>query len=355
MPLHPRLARILIDGRAAPEVAAACASLSERPTAGPRHHQMAEELRRLAGGTLGTHVSARATDAELRHALFTGYADRLARRRAGARDRFLLATGHGATLVQAADAPDAEFIVALEIMAGAREGISEAKIRMASAVDREWIRPTSTQVEHRFDASGRVRAARVERYEAIVLTETPVAIDPAVAAGLLRDAWLARSHDEPTVQLLRRLRFAGIDVDLSALAGDAAAAARGIDEIDLEPHLPYAVRRVLEERAPAAIGVPSGRTAKLTYEEDGSVSASVKLQELFGLAASPAIGPARVPVTFHLLAPNGRPVQTTRDLRSFWERTYPDVRKELRGRYPRHPWPDDPWTAQPTHRTTRRR
>ena len=92
----------------------------------------------------------------------------------------------------------------------------------------------------------------------------------------------------------------------------------------------------------------------LDYAEDGSVSASVKLQELFGLAESPTVGTARVPVTFHLLAPNGRPVQTTRDLRSFWERTYPEVRKELRGRYPKHPWPEDPWTAQPTHRTTRR-
>jgi ATP-dependent helicase HrpB len=91
----------------------------------------------------------------------------------------------------------------------------------------------------------------------------------------------------------------------------------------------------------------------LDYAEDGTVSASVKLQELFGLAESPTIGTARVPVTFHLLAPNARPVQTTRDLRSFWERTYPEVRKELRGRYPKHPWPEDPWSAQPTHRTTK--
>jgi ATP-dependent helicase HrpB len=92
----------------------------------------------------------------------------------------------------------------------------------------------------------------------------------------------------------------------------------------------------------------------LDYAEDGSVSVSVKLQELFGLAESPALGPRRVAVTFHLLAPNGRLVQTTRDLGSFWERTYPEVRKELRGRYPKHPWPDDPWSARPTHRTARR-
>jgi ATP-dependent helicase HrpB len=99
--------------------------------------------------------------------------------------------------------------------------------------------------------------------------------------------------------------------------------------------------------------VPSGRDMRLEYAADGTVSVGVKLQELFGLADTPRLGPNRVPVTFHLLAPNGRPVQTTRDLKSFWERTYPEVRKELRGRYPKHPWPEDPWNATPTHRTTR--
>ena len=149
------------------------------------------------------------------------------------------------------------------------------------------------------------------------------------------------------------MRFAAADVDLAAIVRDAAVSARTIDEIDIESHLPFESKRSLAERAPASIVVPSGRSAALDYAEDGSVSASVKLQELFGMAESPTIGPARVPVTFHLLAPNGRPVQTTRDLRSFWARTYPEVRKELRGRYPKHPWPEDPWTAQPTHRTTR--
>ena len=86
---------------------------------------------------------------------------------------------------------------------------------------------------------------------------------------------------------------------------------------------------------------------------DGRVAAAVKLQELFGLAETPTLGPRRVPVTFSLLAPNGRPVQTTRDLRSFWQGAYQEVRRELRGRYPKHPWPEDPWTAVPTHRTTR--
>jgi ATP-dependent helicase HrpB len=94
--------------------------------------------------------------------------------------------------------------------------------------------------------------------------------------------------------------------------------------------------------------VPSGRHHRLEYHEDGTVGAAVKLQELFGLAETPRIGQRREPVVLSLLAPNGRPVQVTRDLRSFWDRTYPEVRKELRGRYPKHPWPEDPWRAPPT-------
>jgi ATP-dependent helicase HrpB len=90
------------------------------------------------------------------------------------------------------------------------------------------------------------------------------------------------------------------------------------------------------------------------YRDDGSVTAAVKLQELFGLAESPRIGPRQEPVLFELLAPNGRSVQTTRDLRNFWATTYQEVRKEFRGRYPKHPWPEDPWRATPTSRAKQR-
>jgi ATP-dependent helicase HrpB len=346
IPLHPRLARILIDGRGSVEAASACAGLSGTP-------EIAHELQRIAAHALDGKAASHISDESLRHALFTGYADRLAKRRPGFRDRFLLATGHGAALAREAASVDAEYIVALDVVAGEREGISESRIRAASAVEREWIYPTTTAVEHRLDENGRPRAARVERFDAIVLTETPVAVEPESAASLLASAWLSREHDAATTQLMRRLRFAAIDIDLHALVTHAAASARTVDMIDLASHLPFEVTRALAERAPASIVVPSGRTMTLEYGEDGTVSASVKLQELFGLAESPTIGAARVPVTFHLLAPNARPVQTTRDLRSFWERTYPEVRKELRGRYPKHPWPEDPWTAQPTHRTTK--
>jgi len=114
------------------------------------------------------------------------------------------------------------------------------------------------------------------------------------------------------------------------------------------------VLRDLDRDAPETLAIPSGRTARLEYNDDGTVSAAVKLQELFGLGETPRIGRRKEPVVLALLAPNGRPVQITRDLRSFWNNTYPEVRKELRARYPKHPWPEDPWSAQPTHRTRRR-
>ena len=160
--------------------------------------------------------------------------------------------------------------------------------------------------------------------------------------------------NEAAEQLLRRARFAGIDVDLVAVSEVAAASARSLHDLDIGAALSWEATRALESGAPASLAVPSGRSARLEYREDGTVYAAVKLQELFGLAETPRLGPQQQPLVIELLAPNGRPVQTTTDLRSFWTRTYPEVRRELRGRYPRHPWPEDPWTATPTHRTTRR-
>jgi ATP-dependent helicase HrpB len=134
----------------------------------------------------------------------------------------------------------------------------------------------------------------------------------------------------------------------------AAIGRRALDELALSPAIGWDLQQRLDRLAPDRIPVPSGRTARVEYQADGTASVSVKLQELFGLTDTPRLGPRQEPLLLVLLAPNGRPVQTTRDLGSFWARTYPEVRRELRGRYPRHPWPEDPWTAQPTARTTRR-
>ena len=175
------------------------------------------------------------------------------------------------------------------------------------------------------------------------------------AARLLAEAVERRGLGGPAERLRRRLSVAGLEADLPAAVAAACRGRTSLPPFDdpgrwLEP----GTRSRLERLAPERLPLPSGRTCSLEYRDDCSVVASVKLQEIFGLAETPRIGPRLEPVVFELLAPNGRPVQTTRDLRSFWARTYPDVRRELRGRYPRHPWPEDPWTAEPTHRTTKR-
>jgi ATP-dependent helicase HrpB len=118
----------------------------------------------------------------------------------------------------------------------------------------------------------------------------------------------------------------------------------------LSAMLDHAQRQALDQHAPESLTVPSGQQRRLDYPPGEPPVLAVKLQELFGLADTPRIGGGRIPVTLHLLSPAGRPIQVTQDLQGFWQRTYPEVRRELKGRYPRHPWPDDPWTAQPTHR-----
>ena len=233
IPLHPRLARILLDGRAAPQIVAACALLAEplsldanavstscdllplidRFERQPYHvRQVAEELRRIAGAALDGNVASRASEEELRHALFTAYADRLAKRRSGTIDRLALATGHGATLTRESGVRDGDYLVALDVVAGERDGIAESRIRAASRVEPEWITPTSIASEHRLDRdSDRVRAWRVARFDEIVLSETPATPDRETAVALLRDAWLEREPDARTVQLLRRRRVARLE------------------------------------------------------------------------------------------------------------------------------------------------
>jgi ATP-dependent helicase HrpB len=122
----------------------------------------------------------------------------------------------------------------------------------------------------------------------------------------------------------------------------------------IRSRLDWKQRQRLEEGAPAHLTVPSGTRVRLEYKPGESPVLAVKLQEMFGLADTPRVAWGRVPITLHLLSPARRPIQVTQDLRGFWERTYAEVKREFKGRYPKHPWPDDPWKAAPTARTKRR-
>jgi ATP-dependent helicase HrpB len=288
--------------------------------------------------------------------VLAGYPDRVAQRREAHSPRLRLASGAGAVVAPQSGVTEGEFLIALDVQASDRPNDPNARVRLASLVDRQWLTATAVEIVHRFDnATGTVKAVAVERYDALVLTERVVDADPAERERLLAEAWLKRGPSEADLQLLRRLGFAGRSGDLPVHARNAAAGAKSLHDVRLAGTLTFDDQRALDRDAPEAVTVPSGRAVRLDYEDDGSVSASVKLQELFGLADTPRIGVRKEPVRLALLAPNGRPVQMTRDLRSFWDNTYPDVRKELRGRYPRHPWPEDPWNATPTARTTKRK
>ena len=402
LPLHPRLARMLIASEGSRSMAQACAIISERSVVPPRTasttsdllsaidawpsmpahvRRTAEELERLMGqigvganAAAGETTSRRAADdVDFRRAILAGYPDRVGRRRAARSREVLLASGAGATMALESGVVDGEFLVAIDVSVPSKTSAPRAgparppagrtpvqqpmpMIRMASQVEREWLVATDTQVVHRFERStGTVKAVEVERYGGLPLAERPAPVVPDVAARLLAEAWLERGPRDEDCEWLRRLTFAGRDADVAQLVGQAAAGARSLDAIQLASAMAPDAVRALDRDAPATLTVPSGRRVKLEYAEDGSVSAAVKLQEVFGLGETPRIGPRREPVLLVLLAPNGRPVQMTRDLRSFWDRGYLEVRKELRGRYPRHPWPDDPWKAAPTARANPRR
>jgi ATP-dependent helicase HrpB len=377
LPVAPRLARMLIAAGFAADAIRACAIISERQWV-PRPQQPAastasdlltalDEWPRLPEHVRGT---ARAIEQMIRaaalnriaprlsadafcRAALAGYPDRVAQRRTAGSPKMKMMSGAGAVLSEESGVRNAEFLVAIDLHEPDRAArvASEPRIRIAAQVEREWLQPDRREVVHRLNEdAGTVSAVSVEAYGALILRERPAAPDPETVASLLSAAWLSRGPTHEDMQLLRRLHFIGAPHDVAALARAAAMGAGSVRAIRLVGALPFDLVRRLEREAPATLAVPSGRQVRLEYQEDGGVRADVKLQELFGLADTPRIGPHEQPVLIALLAPNGRPVQLTRDLRSFWTRTYPEVRRELRGRYPKHPWPEDPWTAPPTRR-----
>ena len=389
LPIHPRLGRMLVAGHASSLIARACALLAERHVRVPGRaaatscdllsaldgqggplpgqiERVARDIERVAkdtidqGKTEGRRQKAegkRPSEEEFRRAVLAGYPDRVARRRAPGSDRFLMANGSGARLGRESGVINAEFIVAVDV-AGAATGSAEAMIRIATAIEPEWIAHLGleTRVSHEFDASrGAVTSARVQYLGSMPVSEHAIAPDLLEAGPLIAKAYGDRGPAEGDRDLLQRLEFAGVPLSFDELVARASAGAVRLSDVDLVSALTAAESKALRDLAPASIDVPSGRQVRLEYRSGGSVVAAVKLQELFGLGDSPRVGRARTPVTFELLSPAGRPVQVTNDLRSFWARGYPEVRKELRARYPKHPWPEDPWSAPASARPIRRK
>jgi len=299
--------------------------------------------------------------------------------------------GRGVVLAEESIVRDSELYLAIEVEAGTEPAPGrpapggDALVRVASAVRREWIEEAfGDRIEERtsthYDAGAdRVRATTAVCYRDLPLEEPrDRRPDPVDASRLLAEAARPRALEiflahETAAAFLRRALWLGewmpeiglpaFDAaDLGSAIADACAGKLSLAEVrksDLEGllrgRLEHAQLAAIERHAPETWKVPSGRAVRLEYEPGRPPVLAARLQELFGLAETPSIAGGRVRLLLHILGPNNRPVQVTQDLRSFWDTTYARVRKDLRARYPRHAWPEDPWTAQPESRPRRRR
>jgi ATP-dependent helicase HrpB len=314
------------------------------------------------------------------------FPDRIAARHPTDPLRYLLANGRSARLFDPSDLRGEPWLVAVELRYEARDAL----LLRAAPVDENRLRrdfPTrfTQQDVVRWDGDKRALVARREtRFDRIVLDSRSAGrVDPAHAAQALTEAVAELGIDAlPWTDGLRQWQARALalrawmpelelpDVSDAALMATlpqwltpAFTGKTRLDALDeaslgeaLKSPLPWAQRQLIDRHAPVRMAVPSGMERPIHYAVDadgmtpqGPVLA-VKLQELFGLADTPRIADGRVPLTLHLLSPGGRPLQVTQDLRNFWANTYAEVKKEMKGRYPRHPWPDDPWTATATHR-----
>ena len=313
------------------------------------------------------------------------FPDRIAKQHPQDPKRYLLANGRMAKLFDDSAVHGEPWLVASELRFEAKDAL----LLRAAPVDEVYLRQAFAAHFHegdevRWDAGRRALASeRIARFDGIVLSSKPAGrADPALAARALTDAvrdlglvalpWSdSLAQWRVRVQCLRTwmpelglpdLSDAALLASLDDWLKPAFAGKTRLDALDeaalgdaLKSAVDWNLRQRIDQLAPTRIVVPSGMERRIDYlldDHDAPASPvlAVKLQELFGLAQTPRVADGRVPLTIHLLSPGGRPLQVTQDLAGFWERTYPEVRKEMKGRYPRHPWPDDPWNAAATHR-----
>jgi ATP-dependent helicase HrpB len=410
LPIHPRLAHMIIKGNAmgcGPEACELAALLEERDVlaggtksdidlesrietfhqsrgnlAGVRE-RVASQKRRLMEMMETRGGRGKAADAGLLIAL--AYPERIARKRAERSGSYQLSNGTTATLPSGSLLARKEFLAIADVDAGA----GGAKIFLAAPVSEEDLETAFADkiVEEKeigwSDSESKVISRRVRKLGAVILTErsiepvgeeiTRALMEGIRHTGLQRLRWDKEADRfRARVQWARRVLPEAAEFPDFSDEGLSLAMDRwlmpfldGMWKLEHLQRLRLAevLRSALTPRqlheldrlAPSQLHVPSGSHVSLDYTPTDHPALSVKLQELFGLTETPRVGAGRIRVTIHLLSPAARPLAVTQDLRSFWENVYPDIRKQLRARYPKHPWPDDPLTATPTKRTIRKR
>jgi len=316
--------------------------------------------------------------------LLRAFPDRVAKRREEGEGRFLLSQGRGVRLPSASRLAKSPFLIAVHVDAGEKaegmvhlaEPVAEDLLRQEMSIRLETLRRVEWDKRE-----GRIVSTLEERLGAVQLSARPVPPAEEEAAPLICEAIRSASarinfskeirQFQGRVGLMRRIFPAENWPDLSEerlLSApqdwllpwlEGIRTREQLVSLDLLPPLRAQLsreqQRLLGERAPASLAVPSGRRVALDYASGDLPVLAVKLQEMFGLADTPEVAGGRVKVLIHLLSPAGKPVQVTRDLKGFWNSGYQQVKKELKGRYPKHPWPDDPWKAVPTRKAKPRR
>ncbi|HUS96887.1 MAG TPA: ATP-dependent helicase HrpB [Hyphomicrobiaceae bacterium] len=408
LPLPPRLASMLLRAAALgqAEGAAKIAAILVERGLGGNDSDLAERLRVFAADrrirakemrALASRWARQAVEAakacgvdksagsqrSIAGLLALAFPDRIAKAR-GAIGTFVLANGRGGSIDPVERLAAQKYIVVAELIgrAAASRIVLAAELD-ASELDEVAGARTTSGMELEFDQHARsLRARRVTRLGRIVLESSPAAIEPgeqaarALAEGI---ALLGIRHlpwSKAQSQLRQRLAFlqkAGVDniPDLSDeqlattidiwlgpfLSSKTALADITANDLDqaLSALLPWNVRQRLDQETPAHFTSPAGNRHPVVYEGEGAPAISLRVQELFGLQQHPTVADGRLPLTLVLLSPAGRPIQTTRDLPGFWSGSWREVQAEMKGRYPKHPWPDDPANAQPTARTKPRK
>jgi ATP-dependent helicase HrpB len=308
------------------------------------------------------------------------YPERIAQQRTGARERYKLASGRGVKLPSQDVLSNDSWLAVAHLDAGSDEG----RIFLAAPIDPRDVQTESRDVIAWDARTGTLMAQREQRIGELVLETKPLANIPeetrvrALCEAIRREGLEMLPWTDHTRQIQARaasLRLWRPDEDLPDLSDMTltetledwlAPFLTGIRKRDdfakldletaLKSALSYQQSQRLETLAPSKMHVPSGSNIKLEYAMDGGTPVlAVRLQEVFGLLETPTINEGRIAVLLHLLSPAYRPVQVTQDLRSFWQNTYPNVRKELGRRYPKHSWPEDPWTAQAVRGAIKRR
>jgi ATP-dependent helicase HrpB len=310
--------------------------------------------------------------------LALAYPERIAKNRGGGTGAFLLVNGRGAALDAASPLAREPYLAVAEMTGSAAAGriLLAAPIALAE-IETRFADRIAARDEVTFDqASASLRARRQRRLGAIALAEQPIRVEGSEESartlaqgvarlGIARLPWtkalrqwrdrilfLRVAEGDEWPDLSDAALAADIDGLTSLFYGKTALAELSADDFAsaLNARLPYPLQRRLDAEAPTHFAAPTGTQAAIDYEAEGGPKIAIRVQELFGLDRHPAIAGGKIPLVIELLSPAHRPVQTTRDLPGFWRGSYAAVRAEMRGRYPKHPWPDDPIAAPPTRR-----